>query len=167
VEYFTLKPGLFFLFLGLLLTLPLSFGPIVLGPVTFSLYWMLFGMTLAVLGLFSFFFGCLAEVVSDYTGRSREKWTRIFRYTRAVGTSACVFLLGLVCASSVVVSYFKNSYRLPPPPSWIDHLAVSGLLLLIVGFSGFVFTLLLHATGITYGKPSAARASTDAAPDEA
>jgi glycosyltransferase involved in cell wall biosynthesis len=166
VEYFTLKPGLFFLALGLLLTLPLSFGPIVLGPVTFSLYWMLFGMTLAVLGLFSFFFGCLAEVVSDYSGRSRQKWTGIFRYTRAVGTSACVFVLGLLCASSVVVSYFKNNYRLPPPPSWIDHLAVSGLLLLIIGFSGFVFTLLLHATGITYGTPSTAGTVSEPVPDE-
>ena len=56
--------------------------------------------------------------------------------------------------------------RLPPPPSWIDHLAVSGLLLLIVGFSGFVFTLLLHATGITYGTPSTARTVSEPVPDE-
>ena len=50
-EFFALKPGLFFLIVGLLLTLPLSFGSISIGSVTFSLYWMLLGVTLAVLGL--------------------------------------------------------------------------------------------------------------------
>ena len=166
VEYFALKPGLFFLALGLLLTLPPSFGPIVVGPVTFSLYWMLFGLTLAVLGLFSFFFGCLAEVVSDYSGRAREKWTGVFRYTRAIAASACTFLIGLVCVSWLVVSYFKNHYRLPPPASWIDHLAVSGLLLLIIGFSGFLFTLLLNATGVTYGSPATHRVNIEPVSDE-
>ena len=84
-EYFVLKPGLALLALGLLLTLPLTFGPISIGPVTFSLYWMLLGLTLAVLGLQSFFFGCLAQVLSDYSGAARPRWTRVFRYTRAVG----------------------------------------------------------------------------------
>jgi glycosyltransferase involved in cell wall biosynthesis len=161
VEYFVLKPGLLFLALGLLFTLPLSFGPITIGVVTFSLYWMLLGLTLAVLGLFSFFFGCLAEVISDYSGRARENWTRVFRYTRAVVTSACVFLLGLACIGPMVASYFNNDFGLPPPSSWIDHLAVTGLLLLIIGFSGFGFTLLLHATGVTYGSPAAPRATPD------
>ena len=62
VEYFVLKPGLFLLALGLILTLPLSFGPVTIGPISFSLYWMLLGLTLAVLGLQSFYFGCLAQV---------------------------------------------------------------------------------------------------------
>jgi hypothetical protein len=119
-----------------------------------------------VLGLFSFFFGCLAEVVSDYSGRARQKWTGIFRYTRAIATSACTFVLGLVCVSFLVGSYFKNDFRLPPATSWIDHLAVSGLLLLIIGFSGFLFTLLLNATGVTYGSSATHRAAAQPVPDE-
>ena len=44
-DFFLLKPGCVLASCsGLLLTLPLSFGPIALGPVTFSLYWMLVGV---------------------------------------------------------------------------------------------------------------------------
>ena len=50
-QFFMLKPGLVMLALGLVLTLPLSFGSITVGTYTFSLYWQLLGVTLAVLGL--------------------------------------------------------------------------------------------------------------------
>ncbi len=47
-EFFALRPGLFLLAIGLALTLPLSLGPVSIGSFTFSLYWMLLGMTLSV-----------------------------------------------------------------------------------------------------------------------
>ena len=53
-DFFVLKPGIFMFFLGLVLTLPLSFGSITIGKVTFDLYWMLLGLTLTILGLESF-----------------------------------------------------------------------------------------------------------------
>jgi hypothetical protein len=43
------KPGLL-LAIGLLLTLPLSFGAISVGPITFSHHWMLLGVSLVVWG---------------------------------------------------------------------------------------------------------------------
>src|SRR5882724_2258827 len=43
------KPGLL-LAIGLLLTLPLSFGAINVGPITFSHHWMLLGVSLVVWG---------------------------------------------------------------------------------------------------------------------
>ncbi|HMD47211.1 MAG TPA: glycosyltransferase family 2 protein [Acidimicrobiales bacterium] len=151
VEYFVLKPGLFILALGLLLTLPLTFGAVTIGPITFSLYWMLLGLTLAVLGLQSFFFGCLAQVFCDYSGRARERWSRVFRYTRAVASSALVFVVGLGLTLPALSHYLGESFSLPPASSWIDHMAVTGALLMIIGFSSFCFTLLLHATGVRYG----------------
>src|SRR5260370_42351884 len=51
VEFFSLRPGTVLLAAGLGLTLPLSAGPIRVGPVHFSLYWMLLGITLTILGL--------------------------------------------------------------------------------------------------------------------
>ena len=45
-EFFMLKPGVVLLIVGLLLSLPLSFGSLVIGGVTFGLYWMLVGVTL-------------------------------------------------------------------------------------------------------------------------
>jgi glycosyltransferase involved in cell wall biosynthesis len=154
-EFFALKPGLFFLIVGLLLTLPLSFGSISVGSVTFSLYWMLLGVTLAVLGLQSFCFGVLAQVLTDYTGESRARWTGIFRYTGTVIWSILVFLFGLGLADSLVVHYVTHSFALPPASALIDHLAVTGSLLMIIGFTGFCFTLVLHATGVRYGTSQA------------
>jgi glycosyltransferase involved in cell wall biosynthesis len=154
-EFFALKPGLFFLIVGLLLTVPLSFGSISVGSVTFSLYWMLLGVTLAVLGLQSFCFGVLAQVLTDYTGESRARWTGIFRYTGTVIGSILVFLFGLGLADSLVVHYVTHNFALPPASALIDHLAVTGSLLMIIGFTGFCFTLVLHATGVRYGTSQA------------
>ena len=152
-EFFALKPGLFFLFAGLLLALPLSFGTISVGSVTFSLYWMLLGVTLSILGLQSFFFGVLAQVFCDYSGDARKRWTTFFRYTPTVITSLVLFLAGLGLAGALVVRYLTHDFSLPPASSVLDHLAVTGSLLMVIGFSGFCFTLLLHATGVRYGNP--------------
>ncbi len=150
-EFFLFKPGVVLLSLGLLLTLPLSFGSITIGPVTFSLYWMLIGLTLSVLGLQSIYFGCLAGVFLDYTGRARQRWRRMFRYTSTVVASGLLFALGFALSAALMVHYLTHDFTLPPPSSVIDHLGIVGLLFMIMGFSTFCFTLLLHATEVHYG----------------
>ena len=67
-DFFVLKPGLCLFVLGLLLTLPLTGGSISIGAVTLSLYSMLFGLTLTVLGLESFLFGCLVRSFATTEG---------------------------------------------------------------------------------------------------
>jgi hypothetical protein len=62
-----------------------------------------------------------------------------------------MFLAGLGCLSALVVSYFRHDRRVPPPESALDHLAITGLLFMIIGFSTFCFTLVLHATEVRYG----------------
>jgi hypothetical protein len=156
-EFFALKPGLVLLGLGLCLTLPLSFGPVSIGPITFSLYWMLLGVTLSVLGCQSIFFGCLAQVFCDYTGSARERWIRIFKYTRTVASSAVLFVVGFALALSLIIQYVSHDLRLPPTSNTVDYLAVTGLLFMILGFSTFCFTLVLHATGVRYGHPDRGR----------
>lgn len=150
-EFFLFKPGIAMLALGLLLTLPLSFGPITIGPVTLSLYAMFIGTVLSVVGLQSIYFGCLAHVFLDYTDRNRERLRRLFDYTKAVILSAVLFVVGLALDVAFVIYYVQNSYRLPNPQSTINHLAITGLLFMALGFSTFCFTLLLHATRVRYG----------------
>jgi len=150
-EFFLFKPGIVLFALGLLLTLPLSFGGITIGPITFNLYWMLIGLTLAVLGLQSIYFGCLANVFLDYTGRARQRWRRIFRYTGTVITSAVIFAAGFGLSAALLVYYVTHHFSLPDTTSALDHLAIAGLLFMIIGFSTFCFTLLLHATDVRYG----------------
>jgi glycosyltransferase involved in cell wall biosynthesis len=155
-EFFALKPGLVFLFVGLVLTLPLSFGTISVGSVTFSLYWMLLGVTLSVLGLQSFFFGVLAQVLCDYSGEARRRWTGIFRYTPSIMASVALLLVGVGLTGALLVRYLTHGFSLPPAEAVLDHLAVTGSLLMIIGFSGFCFTLLLYATGVRYGRSDTA-----------
>jgi glycosyltransferase involved in cell wall biosynthesis len=151
-EFFAMKPGLVLLALGLIITLPLTFGTIVIGPVTFNLYWMLLGVTLAVLGLQSFYFGCLAQVLCDYTGGARSKWTRFFRYTPTVLGSIVAFVLGFFMAATLAVYYFTHGFRVPSPNGAVDHLAITGSLFMIMSFQTFCFVLLLNATGVRYGR---------------
>src|SRR3984957_18670821 len=104
-QFFMLKPGVVLLALGLILTLPLSFGSITVGSYTFSLYWQLLGVTLAVLGLQSLFSGVLAQVFTDYSGKSQGRWKTLFRYTRTVLASSVLFLIGFALLGALAVEY--------------------------------------------------------------
>ncbi len=156
-EFFLFKPGIFLLALGLLLSLPLAFGDITLGQVTLSLYSMLVGVALAVIGLQSIYFGCLAHVFLDYGGRLRERWRRIFTYTKMMVLSGGLFALGLALVLALVITFLSKDFALPPADATVNHLGVLGLMLMIMSFSTFCFTLLLHATSVSYGSTTHAR----------
>ncbi|HTS64003.1 MAG TPA: glycosyltransferase [Candidatus Acidoferrales bacterium] len=144
-DFFVLRPGLFMLWTGVLLMLAVMFGPITIGPVTFSLYWMLMGLTLSVLGLQSFYLGCLAQVLNDLTGRARQRWTGFFRYTRSMAWSAAALLFGLGAATPLVREYLRFGLALPHEVPAASHLAIGGLFFLIASFMNFGFTLVIHA----------------------
>src|ERR1039458_1451147 len=101
-DFFLFRPGLLLLLIGLLLTLPMTFGPITIGPVTFSVYWMLLGLTLSVLGLHGFYVGCIVRTFFDYGGARTRRWLRIFSYTRSVVLSALAVLAGATLAAPLV-----------------------------------------------------------------
>ncbi len=153
-EFFALKPGLFLFFLGLIITLPLGFGPIQIGHVQFNLYWMLLGLAMSLAGLNIFFFGCLAQMFCDYSGAARARWHRVFDYTGAAIASLSVFFVGLGMALALFVTYAHRGFTLPGPTSAIDHLGVVGVLLASIGFSTFCFTLVVQATDVRYGPRS-------------
>jgi glycosyltransferase involved in cell wall biosynthesis len=144
-DFFVLRPGLAMLWTGVLLMLAVMFGPISIGPVTFSLYWMLMGVTLAILGLQSFYLGCLAQVLNDLTGDARRRWIHLFRYTRSMGWSAAALLFGLASTVPLLREYLHFSLRLPAGVSTSSRLAVGGLFFIIAGFMNFSFTLVIHA----------------------
>jgi len=144
-DFFLFRPGLVLLAVGCLLTFPLSFGPVTLGPITFSLHWMLLGMSLAVLGLQCVYMGILAQVLFDYSGEVAARWFRRFRYTRSVALSALVFTVGLVFAVLLTKTYLEHGFSLP---STTNNLGFTGLLLMIAGFMSFTFTLILHSTAV-------------------
>src|SRR5579864_762942 len=146
-EFFALRPGLAILAVGLALTVSLSFGPFTIGPVHFSLYWMLLGMTLTLLGLQSFYMGCLAQVLHDYSGRARRRWLRIFPYTRTVVASAAAFGAGLVLTGALAIDYLRSGLALGATDR-IPYLGVLGLMLLVTSFMTFTFVLLIQAAAL-------------------
>jgi glycosyltransferase involved in cell wall biosynthesis len=146
-DFFLFKPGLVLLALGLLLTLPLSFGPLTVGPVTFDLHWMLLGLSLSILGLQCVYMGILSKIFFDYDGDETARWFRRFPYTRSVGIAAGLFAAGLTCGGLLTRNYLHNGFHLLAG-SPINSLGITGLLLAILGFMTFTFTLLLHSTAV-------------------
>jgi hypothetical protein len=148
-EFFLYGPGILLTALGLAITLPLSFGPLTIGGLHLALYSMLLGVTLTLLGLQSFFLGCIAQVLHDYTGRARRRWLHVFPYTRTVVLAGAAFVLGIAPLISLFVRFVRNGLTLTADTS--AYLAVTGLLLVIGAFMTFTFTLLLHATALRSG----------------
>ena len=146
-DFFLYKPGFLLTLLGLGLVLPLSFGPVTIGPITFSIHFMLLGLTLATLGLQCIYMGILAQVFYDYSGATTKRWHSRFPYTKTVFASILMFLLGATLGALLVAAYVRNGYLLSS--DMIEsHLGVTGLLFMIAGFMTFAFTLLLHATAV-------------------
>jgi hypothetical protein len=143
--FFLYGPGIVLTVLGLLLTLPLTLGPVEVGPVIFSLHWMLFGLTLATLGLQSTFMGILAQIFFDYSGAITKRWLARFPYNRTVGLAVLLFVIGLGFGGSLIASYVRHGLRLPTEAP-ANYAGVTGVLFMIAGFTTFTFTLLLHAT---------------------
>jgi glycosyltransferase involved in cell wall biosynthesis len=146
-DFFLYRPGMIMLLLGLLLVLPLSAGTLTIGPVTFSLYWMLLGVTLGTLGLQCVYLGVIAQVFYDYSGERTRVWFNRFPYTRTVGIAALLFTAGLVLSALLIISYITHHFRLEDG-NVLNHLGVTGLFLLIAGFTTFTFTLILHSTAV-------------------
>jgi len=144
-DFFLLRPGLALLALGLLLTVPVSLGPLPLGPITLSLNWMLLGLTLSVVGLQCFCLGCIVQVMYRYSPARAERWLRLFSYDRAMLGSGLAGLAGFALGLPLVHQYLAGGLRLPPVPMLQMHLAVLGLLLLVAAFHTFSCTLVLHA----------------------
>jgi hypothetical protein len=146
-NFFLFKPGLALLALGLCLVVPLSFGTLTIGPITFSLHWMMLGVALSIVGLQSIYMGVLTQVFFDYTGAATERWFQRFPYTRTVFLSVGLAALGALLSSALAVTYLRDDFRLHEG-ALVNNLGVAGLLLLIVGFMTFTFTLLLHSTAV-------------------
>ena len=148
-DFFLFKPGLLLLALGLLLTLPLSFGPVTLGPITFSLHWMLLGLSLAIARPAVRLHGrSCRRCSSTTTARRPRRWFRRFPYKRTVALSARLFGVGLVLRRpadrQLRPQRLPAARRLDGQPPGRDRHRCSRC----CGFMTFTFTLLLHSTAV-------------------
>jgi len=139
-DSFLLKAGAALLVIGLLLSIGLAAGPVRIGRIGFSLYWMLLGVTCATLGYSSIQIGVLARVMHGLKPRFVERFQKIMTYDRGMIASAGLSVAGLLLLGNLTYHYLKRGMELEA----ISHPAILGLLLVILGFQTFGFTLLME-----------------------
>jgi len=139
-DSFLLRPGIALTAIGVLISCALAMGPVTIGGVGFSLYWLLFGVTCVTLGYSSIQIGVLARVMHGLRPKSLQRLRQILSYDRGVLLSAGCVLVGIVLLSTLVYHYLNSEFKLFE----ISHPAIFGLMLIIVGFQTFCFTLLLE-----------------------
>ena len=113
-DFFLFKPGLLLLALGLLLTLPLSFGQVTVGPITFSLHWMLFGLSLAIARPAVRLHGHPVAGVLRLFGRRRDGELVPPLSLQPDGRPVGGAVRGRACCSAALltVNYIRNGFRL-------------------------------------------------------
>jgi hypothetical protein len=139
-DSFLLKPGILLTAIGALIACVLAPGPITVGGVGFSLYWLLFGVTCVTLGYSSIQIGVLARVMHGLRPASLKNLRRVLSYDRGMLLSAGCVIVGVALLGALVYRYLHADFKLFE----ISHPAIFGLLLIIVGFQTFCFTLLLE-----------------------
>lgn len=139
-DSFLLRPGIALTVVGALISCALAIGPVTINGVGFSLYWLLFGVTCVTLGYSSIQIGVLARVMHGLRPKSLKRLRQVLSYDRGMFLSAGCVLVGIVLLSTLVYRYFHSEFKLFE----ISHPAIFGLLLIIVGFQTFCFTLLLE-----------------------
>ena len=139
-DSFLLKPGTILLTVGLLLSLALASGPITIGPIGFSLYWMLFGVTCSTLGYSCIQIGVLARVMHGLRPISLLRVQRLLTYDRGMLASALLVVIGIAFLATLVYRYLLHGLHLQT----VSHPAILGLLLILLGFQTFCFTLLME-----------------------
>jgi glycosyltransferase involved in cell wall biosynthesis len=139
-DSFLLKPGIALMAFGLILSTLISFGPFTLGPITFDLYWMLLATTCATLGYSFVQIGVLACLLHRLRPSINQSVKRFFSYNTGMVMSTCVTLLGLALVGNLAWQYIEHGLRLAA----LSRSAIMGLLLIIIGFQTFGFTLLLE-----------------------
>lgn len=139
-DFFLYIPGIISSLIGFLLTASLLVGPYRIGPFALNLHWMLLGMTLTTVGYSALQLALLAKVYYNFDPEFTQRVLKIFSYNH--GTLAGIFaiLFGLLLDLILVLNWIKSGLRLTE----ISHPGVFGLLLIILGFQTFTFTLLLH-----------------------
>ena len=148
-DFFLYRPGLVLTVLGVALTLPLSLraGDARARSCSRSTGCSS-GSRCATLGLQCIYLGILAQIFFDYSGDITKRWFARFPYTRTVRASprrSSRSGVGLRARSSSTTCATTSCST---PDARVNHLGVTGLLLMIAGFMTFTFTLLLHSTAV-------------------
>ncbi|MEQ8666000.1 MAG: glycosyltransferase family 2 protein [Rhodospirillales bacterium] len=143
-DFFVIKPGIVLLMAGLAVAAGLSLGPMEIGGITFSLNSLFLAMIAAVAGLQCLMFGAVAQILYD-PGPGARRWLRRFPYTPTMVSAGIAFFVGGALCVKFVAAFHDAGYTVLNSMVGANHLAVFGLMLMILAFTAFIGTLLMHA----------------------
>jgi hypothetical protein len=140
-DSFLLRPGIMLASVGLLLSFVLGLGgPLTLFGVGLNLYWMLFGVTCSTLGYSCVQIGILARLMHGLRSGVAVPVQRWLTYDRGMGAALLLCGAGSLVIGWFFIRYLNQGMQL----SEISYTAIWGLLMMILGFQTFAFTLLLE-----------------------
>ncbi|MBN2137995.1 MAG: glycosyltransferase family 2 protein [Sedimentisphaerales bacterium] len=150
-EFFLLKPGLVLMIIGLLLASALISGPFFVGSIGFSLHGMFLGVTLATTGYSAFQLGLLSRIYHNFDPVFSDRIKRILTYNRGTIVGILLMFAGILLNIPLFVTWVKSGFEL----FMFHNYALFGLLLIILGFQTFVFTLIFEimAKGYKHSEP--------------
>lgn len=144
-DFFLVIPGAVLALTGLVGSFLLAFGPREVLGITLTLHSQALLMALTTIGLFASVLGALARVVYDKSGSTSAAWASRLRYNRVVCWSAASAAIGLLLGGVFMAKWIGAGYRAGPELERWSHLAMGGLLLLIVSFVAFTTCLVVQA----------------------
>ncbi len=109
-----LLPGLFFWTLGLAITLPLAFGPIVINHRIVDIHCMLIGGVLNIVSIQLITIGLLAKAYGHLSGLHEDTviawFYRWFTFDKACIISGLVVLVGLIITLKVMIEWVASGF---------------------------------------------------------
>ena len=142
-DFFLLRSGMVLFLLGLLMTGVLAGGPFFALGIGFDLHWMLLGVVLCTVGYSATQLALLARAFYDFDRALTDRLLAWISYNRGMLASGLLIIAGIAPNAVLLVRWISHGLRLPA----IQYSSVFGLLLVILGFQTFGFTLLLHMIG--------------------
>lgn len=139
-DFFLWKPGWVLFLMGMAVTSAMSLGPLRIFGVGFDLHSMLLGLTFATLGYSALQFATIARAFYNFDPICNRRFARQFTYDRGMIASAFLVGSGVVLNASLTADWLRHGLALKE----ISHTALFGLLLILLGFQTFVFTLSFH-----------------------
>jgi hypothetical protein len=139
-DFFLMKPGLILFVLGLLLTGLLAAGPVQIAGVALDLHTMLLGMTLATLGCSAVQMAILARTFYNFKPAWNRRFASWLTYDRGVLAGLFLGGAGVLINIGLLFRWVHNNFLLGE----VYHLGLFGLLLVVLGFQTFTFTLLFQ-----------------------
>jgi hypothetical protein len=152
-DTFLLVPGLVLSIGGLGLAAMLAaLGPVTLGGIGLNLHWMLLGITCATLGYSCVQIGIVARLMHGLRSGIAKPVQRWLTYDRGMILAGAAITAGIGLVGRLVWHYVQGGLRLEQ----ISYTGIFGLLLIILGFQTFGFTLLLEmAQRVIVKRPNA------------